>query len=315
SLGTLKFPRIVKTLTKLNFNLPALLYYDYFLTLGQEIKYIWLGKIRLSTFLYVCCRYAMVANVIFALALVEKLPSMRVYTISRRELITSYSCNAAYQLSAALSVLGRVAIMLVWGMRTYAVSECSSFILVLSLHIYGTCLLTCQLHVPYVSCTGSTTNLLSAFTVIFEVLLTVFTTFRSIQALRVGGPWKNQRDGLVFMILEQGLLYFIFVTGFTTAALVLTYAAPPGSLLQRLLNGLTIPISGLMTARFLLHLREWEERRSAVSGDSVHTSTKLETLRFAHTARPRKERSVLYSLTDDFGEDPTTSYPQEFPMN
>ncbi|KAF8993131.1 hypothetical protein BDQ17DRAFT_160132 [Cyathus striatus] len=57
----------------------ALLYYDYFLTLGREIKYIWLGKIRLSTLLYVFCRYAMVANVIFALVLAKKLPSMRVY--------------------------------------------------------------------------------------------------------------------------------------------------------------------------------------------------------------------------------------------
>ncbi|KAF9002749.1 hypothetical protein BDQ17DRAFT_1356744 [Cyathus striatus] len=283
----------------------ALLYYDYFLTLGREIKYIWFGKIRLSTLLYVFCRYAMVANVIFALALTNKLPSM--------------SCNAAYQLSSALSVLGRAAIMLVWGMRTYAVFGRSRIVVA----IFGTLglfvFILAALHVPHVACKGGSdnpiaTNLLSAFTVVFEVLLTVFTTFRGIQALRAGGPWKNQRDGVVFMILEQGLLYFIFVTGFTTTALVLNYAASPASFLKKLLNGLTIPISGLMTARFLLHLREWEGRRLATLAD-VRTGAELETVQFSRTVRPRQERSLLDSLTDDFGEDPTTSYPQETSTN
>ncbi|KAF9000130.1 hypothetical protein BDQ17DRAFT_1360147 [Cyathus striatus] len=272
----------------------ALLYYDYFLTLGREIKYIWFRKIRLSTLLYVFCRYAMLANVIFVLALTK-------------------NCNAAYQLSSALSVLGRAAIMLVWGMRTYAVFGRSRIVVA----IFGTLglfvFILAALHVPHVSCNGSTTNLVSAFTVVFEVLLTGFTTFRGIQALRAGGPWKNQRDGLVFMILEQGIIYR-FVTGFTTTALVLNYAASPGSFLQKLLNGLTIPISGLMTARFLLHLREWEGRRLATSAD-VRTGAELETLQFARTARPRQERSLLYSLTEDFGEDPTTSYAQDTPIN
>lgn len=46
----------------------ALLYYDYALTLPDEIMYIWMDKFRLSTGLYILCRYAMVANVLYILA-------------------------------------------------------------------------------------------------------------------------------------------------------------------------------------------------------------------------------------------------------
>ena len=53
----------------LNRSLPALLYYDYILTLPSEIKYIWRSKFRLSTVLYILCRYALVANVIYLLSI------------------------------------------------------------------------------------------------------------------------------------------------------------------------------------------------------------------------------------------------------
>lgn len=55
--------------------LAALLYYDYALTFPDEIKYIWKDKFRLSTVLYICCRYAMVANVLYLLAISGKLTS------------------------------------------------------------------------------------------------------------------------------------------------------------------------------------------------------------------------------------------------
>ncbi|KAF8981993.1 hypothetical protein BDQ17DRAFT_1193397, partial [Cyathus striatus] len=51
----------------------TLLYYDYFLTFSKEVRYIWKAKFRLSTILYVFCRYAMVANVIYVLAISGKI--------------------------------------------------------------------------------------------------------------------------------------------------------------------------------------------------------------------------------------------------
>ncbi|KAK0457822.1 uncharacterized protein EV420DRAFT_480021 [Desarmillaria tabescens] len=51
----------------------ALLYYDYALTFPTEVKYVWGSKFRLSTALYICCRYALVANVLYLLAIAKKL--------------------------------------------------------------------------------------------------------------------------------------------------------------------------------------------------------------------------------------------------
>ncbi|TFK42150.1 hypothetical protein BDQ12DRAFT_663395 [Crucibulum laeve] len=76
------------------------------------------------------------------------------------------------------------------------------------------------------------------------------------------GPWKNQKNGLFYLILEQGTLYFAAVSGFTITALVLNYKAPA---VQRLLNAYAMPISCLLTARFLLHLREWEHKNTLAS--------------------------------------------------
>ena len=42
------------------------------------MKYFWTKPFKLSTALYIMCRYGMVANVLYTLALAKKLPTMRV---------------------------------------------------------------------------------------------------------------------------------------------------------------------------------------------------------------------------------------------
>ena len=51
----------------------AVLYYDYALTFGMEVEYIWNSRFRASTMLYIWCRYALVANVIYLLNISKKL--------------------------------------------------------------------------------------------------------------------------------------------------------------------------------------------------------------------------------------------------
>jgi len=65
----------------------ALLWYDYALTWNREVQYFWKKRFTLSTVLYILCRYGMVANILYTLALANKLPTMRVsvYTVKRRE--------------------------------------------------------------------------------------------------------------------------------------------------------------------------------------------------------------------------------------
>jgi hypothetical protein len=56
----------------------ALLWYDYALTWTREVQYFWTKRFRLSTALYVLRRYGLVANVLYTLALADKLAKMRV---------------------------------------------------------------------------------------------------------------------------------------------------------------------------------------------------------------------------------------------
>jgi hypothetical protein len=43
----------------------AILYFDYTLTIIDEIEYIWRQPWKLTTVFYVFCRYSLVANVLF----------------------------------------------------------------------------------------------------------------------------------------------------------------------------------------------------------------------------------------------------------
>ena len=51
-----------------------MLYWDYLLTLPDEIKYIWRKKFRFTTLLYMGCRFGLLSNTIYLFALANKLP-------------------------------------------------------------------------------------------------------------------------------------------------------------------------------------------------------------------------------------------------
>lgn len=74
----------------------ALIYYDYALTFPDEVKYIWAQKIlKPSVLLYVLCRYALPANILYLLAIGHKLGH----------------CDSWYKVIGAVSVLGRAAVL------------------------------------------------------------------------------------------------------------------------------------------------------------------------------------------------------------
>ncbi|PPQ78821.1 hypothetical protein CVT25_010690 [Psilocybe cyanescens] len=105
--------------------------------------------------------------------------------------------------------------------------------------------------------------------VVYEVLAAIFTTFRGWQALRIRVDLTSGMNRLQYLVVQQGILYFCFVSIFTMSTLIMLHIAPSGSFLQRLFNGLTLPISGIMTARFILHLREWDHKVTTASEGSV----------------------------------------------
>ncbi|KAK0488670.1 hypothetical protein IW261DRAFT_1639051 [Armillaria novae-zelandiae] len=326
----------------------ALLYYDYILTLPMEIKYIWGSKFRLSTVLYLCCRYALVANVLYLLAIASQLGARHALSLK------AIPCDTWYKIIAALSVIGRAAVIVTFTARTYAIFARSKAILLYLAAVGLTCIILDIMQVPDLRCIGSTNDqfgncsyfevrmsrvskpftieslLLSILLVVFEYSSAILMTIRSIQAFRISGSWNMQRQRLLYVIFEQGRsqhsgwywdpsyahfffrylllqvsfdrLYYTFetqaegdsvVTLFTTAAVVLNSVASAG-FPRRLLNALTLPLSGLLTARFLLQLRAWEHKQSAlVTGSDRQTVS---------NAIPPIEFRVL-SVIDEFGED------------
>ncbi|EIM84426.1 uncharacterized protein STEHIDRAFT_132770 [Stereum hirsutum FP-91666 SS1] len=268
----------------------VLLYYDYALTFRSECKYIWRAESRTkpSTILYIFCRYALVANVLYLLAVSGKLGS---------------NCDVWYKFIGALSVLGRASVIAVFTMRTYAVCAQSRIVLLVLGTLGLTCIVLDCLHVPGLRCHGSSSiqianTLLSILVCVFEFTSASLTLFRSIQALSVRGICRRERKRTFnFLVLEQGNSIFIF----TTAAVILNFRAANG-FPQRLLNAFTLPLSGLLTARFLLHIRSWDSR---LTSGSIPTTTSMLTT-------PEQEefvstfQAIERALVDDFGKDPVT---------
>ncbi|KAJ7204149.1 hypothetical protein GGX14DRAFT_544206, partial [Mycena pura] len=118
----------------------ALLYYDFALTLPTEVLYMWKQRFRLSTALYICCRYALVANVLYLLAISHKLGS---------------TCDLWYKVISALSVLGRAAVTVVFCLRTHAVWGKNKWVLAYMSTVGLACVALDITHVPGARCVGS----------------------------------------------------------------------------------------------------------------------------------------------------------------
>ncbi|THU80940.1 hypothetical protein K435DRAFT_694623, partial [Dendrothele bispora CBS 962.96] len=300
----------------------ALLFYDYVLTFPMEVKYIWGARYKHSVILYVCCRYALLANVLYLLAISGRLATrvgfnVRIDGIFPSDLKTkSFSCDTTYKLIGALSVLGRAAVIITFTLRTYVIFARSRIVLVYLMILGAACValdIMCRIFeysdvkliliiIILIAIIFSIANeLLSILMVVFEYSSAILTTVRSIQAFRADkSPWKDRKNGLAYLIFEQGILYFSVVSLFTTAAVILNFRAPSG-FFQRLLNALTLPLSGILSARFLLHLRKWKAKNSHLT-PSGHGSSSIGNV--SGTIGTFRAVGGAVASIDDFGEDP-----------
>ncbi|KAF9566582.1 hypothetical protein CPC08DRAFT_102570 [Agrocybe pediades] len=278
----------------------ALIYYDYSLTWTREVNLVWKRNFSFSTALYIACRYSMVSNVFYLVALAGKLPAV-------------ISCNTGYQICSALAVIGRLAILVVLATRSYALYESNKYVLSLFISLGITIFVLDSMHVKLVACVPThgkniPETLMAILVVVYEVLSAGFVTSRAFQALKIRKDIKTHAKRLDFLILQQGILYFCFVSIFTSSKLVLLYTARSDSYVQRLLNGLTLP--------FILHMREWNHK--AIHGE---TDIKISLpIAFRHTNHQEGEEaeagggdsnfpSVAPSVQDEFGQDPVKEAP------
>ncbi|EAU89950.2 hypothetical protein CC1G_08432 [Coprinopsis cinerea okayama7 len=288
----------------------TILYFDYLLTLPDEIKYIWLRKWRLSTLFYFFCRYALVANLLYLLSISEDYTGVE--TALRISKAYSYpcSCDTGYMICGILSIFGHIGILAVWSLRTCAVYNNNKFLMALfgsmtassvillcvgatdalwnkSLRIsffidsstsyemhrderyVKECVWGCDLRLagPYSLLVLGANG---AIVLALEILAFLLATFR---------VWKTRREikqktestkvaSLNEIIFSQGILYIGGVTVLSVGVLILNFKAKTG-FVSRLLNGLKLPLSGFLTARFMLRLRAW----SAIGSPNPHSAT------------------------------------------
>ncbi|KAM6488953.1 hypothetical protein JOM56_015589, partial [Amanita muscaria] len=215
-----------------------MLYYDYTLTFLDEVKYIWGSKLSLSTFLYIGCRYALVANVVYILAYLNIIHD-------RVSFSASSSCDIGYKICGVLSIIGRASVLSVWGLRTYALYSGSKVILVWFVSLGLACFISDVVHVAGNRCHGQPLYP-------FATLLAIIRSARTLRDLKGTDGWDNSYS---YFLLKQGILYTTTVSGFLIAATCLNFLYSE-SLERRILNALSLPICGIMTARFLLCLRK-----------------------------------------------------------
>ncbi|KAJ7800716.1 hypothetical protein B0H13DRAFT_1932536 [Mycena leptocephala] len=292
---------------RLQYSSLALLYYDYALTFPREVKYIWKQKFRLSTALYIGCRYALVANVLYLLAISNKLGHTVRFLVQNRG---RFECpwaplrnwSQAFQLLPipVLTIFPTVAFTL----RSSAVYGRSKWITAY-MSVVGLACIALDIDsvvrgLPiFPSCIESVSapEMLSISTIIFETSSTFFTAIRCIQALRAMKKVEYQRYGVVSILLEQGVLFFCSISIFTVTGVILQY---PG-FFQRLPNAFTLPLSCTLTARFILHLRNWYAAQLNDNKDRVNS----ESLIFQAQSSSHAETTLTGMVAmEDFGPDP-----------
>ncbi|KAI5888200.1 uncharacterized protein SCHCODRAFT_02550664 [Schizophyllum commune H4-8] len=254
----------------------ALLYYDYLLTLADERKLIWSQTLGVTTVLYVLCRYALVANVLYLLAIAHLIDKPVIVVGS---LIPPPAAMPPTLVSRLLACLGESQS----SVRVPGQHEPGSFGTESRLSSSSSVLWSSDVRLSIATTLPEYAALalllilsdkaLSIMVVVFEFISTALMAYRCFPAvreqrrMRAAGAFQRPllvavfQQGkwilavaLLFADGQAGLFYYCAVSLFTVTALILNYAAPKG-FFQRLLNAFTLPISGLLTARFILHLR------------------------------------------------------------
>ncbi|KAL5525445.1 hypothetical protein ACEPAF_9315 [Sanghuangporus sanghuang] len=137
--------------------------------------------------------------------------------------------------------------------------------------------------------------------VIFEFSAAILLTVRSIMEFRIGGAWRFDRGSFFTVVFKQGIIYFAVVSIFTTAAVVLNFRAPAGTFFQKLPNAYTLPLSCTLIARFLLQLRELQEKTLVTTGDGGQDFTTQD--QHPQTLTSIRANTIVDSIIlSDFGD-------------
>ncbi|KAH6899130.1 hypothetical protein BKA70DRAFT_1115612, partial [Coprinopsis sp. MPI-PUGE-AT-0042] len=248
----------------------VILYYDYLLTLPQEIQFMWKGARKTSTILYFFCRYAMVANMMYLVYKTPGVTGLRVrfcFGLTECSLNVVFYCKSVNHTAGILAIFGHIGVLGVWGLRTVAICNGNRFVPwilgLLGLTIIGLRIVRVsnfqQMNLfsgLYCSKVGIA---VAGIMMGFEGLAFSLAAFRVWKTVRDDRKfWSNPQTSINYVIFSQGFLYITAVFGASILTAIFNLKIWGG--IARPLNSFKLPMSGLLTARFLLRLRSWEQR-------------------------------------------------------
>ncbi|KAI0807439.1 hypothetical protein C8Q74DRAFT_1227641 [Fomes fomentarius] len=255
----------------------AILYYDYTLTISNEIDFFWKSaNVSLVSALFVIIRYY---------GLLGAVPLIVEYFAD----LSEQRCRQlqTYHQAFAISIQALVAVMLV--IRTYALYDRSKKVLALLIisHVGGgaACLISIvttkspvqtvtPLPFTYYGCNLSLTNeqgihlaLAWAAMLWFDTTIFVLTL---VQALRMRRRFPG---ALLELMFRDGTVYYGILVTTNVANMITFLISSSGSPLKGMDTTLTNVLSTTLTSRLILNLRDPSLRRARRLGDNNLAST------------------------------------------
>ncbi|KAI9065137.1 hypothetical protein FKP32DRAFT_1675018 [Trametes sanguinea] len=239
----------------------TILYYDYLLTVFDEIEHFWKSaKVSAVSVLFVIIRYlGLLGPVPFALEYFGHLPEK------------TYGCRTlqTYHQAYAIASQAIVAIMLV--IRTYALYERNKRILVLLIvtHVGGGifCLISIvtnlspaktSIPLPFTfsTCDLSLTNQQGIHLALaWGAMLWFDTTIFVLTFLRALRMRRHLPGGLLEMMFRDGTIYYGIMVAANVTNTITFLVTPSGSPMKGMSTTLTNVLSTTLTSRLILNLR------------------------------------------------------------
>ncbi|KAH8102196.1 hypothetical protein BXZ70DRAFT_59746 [Cristinia sonorae] len=257
--------------TYLRFASSAVFVYDYLLTLGQEITFIWPFEWSTVDALYVLTRYLAFADTIVAMFYHLK-PNL-----------TAAECKSLTLSSSWILVVGIIVAEAILTLRTWAIWNRGKYIGVFLIAIFTSCMIVACLieglflgsltfapsfndAIPGCILTDANPAVGVEYVIVIVletvvVLLTLLKVFQQRRADRQLG--RPEHHGLAHVLYRDGLHYYMYPLAISIVNFVAVLKLPSYS--ADLLSGLQRVIHSTLTARVILNLREALSRRQTFS--------------------------------------------------
>ncbi|KAF8590309.1 hypothetical protein K439DRAFT_1612091 [Ramaria rubella] len=281
----------------------AIFIFDYMLTFFREVAFIWKRRLKLGGVLYLIARYAMGVSV--TLYLWKKL---RLYTnpeVDPFSLISPHSrvCQALSYLEGFMLLMSQAGMQSIFIMRAYAISSCNRYIVAGLACLSMGSVITASMEVLHIAdikhnflilCTENLVT--GVLTISFDVVLIIVTLYYTLEVKQHRIVGKFNKSSLITLLLQQGLLRFLYSLFVTLILLVPNISGFFNVLLfhgqTQVLTARSGSIQVSVTSRFFLDL-QWSAHAAVAD-----TLPVLSTLRFRVSAAAQRAHD---SIREEFG--------------